>query len=555
MKKILSLFMYSLPAAGLLVLGSCSKQIDEAYTNPNANVKQPIELLLPNIVSHLCISNTAQGANYGPQNDGQYFGRYIQYWATNTAGNQFDIMGQTTTNSTAAASDVGGNYWASHYYGMGQNITRVIEWGTEEKKWDYVGVAYAMRAWGWMSIADIHGEVIVKDAFDPSRLVFSYDEQKVAYDEAKRCLRLSLEYLNKSGDGMDEANLAKGAAFVSMKGSVDKWKKFANSLMARVFHRTTNKADYQPDSVIYYSEAGIKANADNAYVLFASAGGAPTTPTASFYGQFRGNIGTFRQTKFIADLLSGVNTAFPIADPRAWYLIRENQNGTFKGIRPGKGQEITTLLAPDQPQNFWGGAYNTTVSPSGTDNESRYVFRNSMPWPVITAAEMAFMKAEAYYRKNLKTEALAAYTNGISLNFDMLSTDYNAGVPTAKQITPAAKAAFLASTAVVPALADFNLSHIMLQKYIASYGFGFLETWVDMRRYHYVDVEANTTRQVYTGFTPPGPTELFANNNQKLVYRQRPRYNSEFLYNLDALGTIGAIALDYHTKKMWNTEP
>ena len=122
----------------LVFAPSCSKKIDEVYSNPNANVRQPVETLLPNIIANMCISNTAQGSNYGPQNDGLYVGRYVQFWSTNTAFNQYDQMGQTTTNSTAATSDIGGSHWGMHYYGMGQNISRVIEWATEDKKWDYV---------------------------------------------------------------------------------------------------------------------------------------------------------------------------------------------------------------------------------------------------------------------------------------------------------------------------------------------------------------------------------------------------------------------------------
>jgi hypothetical protein len=38
------------------------------------------------------------------------------------------------------ASDNGGSIVASHYYGMGQNLNRIVEWGTEEKKWDFVAL-------------------------------------------------------------------------------------------------------------------------------------------------------------------------------------------------------------------------------------------------------------------------------------------------------------------------------------------------------------------------------------------------------------------------------
>ncbi|WP_204279426.1 SusD/RagB family nutrient-binding outer membrane lipoprotein, partial [Enterobacter asburiae] len=74
-------------------------------------------------------------------------------------------------------------------------------------------------------------------------------------------------------------------------------------------------------------------------------------------------------------------------------------------------------------------------------------------------------------------------------------------VPSTRVITTAIRDAFLANPVVVPSIANFNLSDIMLQKYLALFGYNALETWVDMRRYHYTDVESATGVQVYNGFT------------------------------------------------------
>lgn len=545
MKKI-SLFKYPALLFAGISLFSCSKKIDDVYTNPNANVKQPVEQILPNIIANMCISNTSQGSLYGPQNDGQYVGRYVQFWATNTAGNQFDLMSQATIRSAAATADIGGSQWAMHYYGMGQNINKVIEWGTDDKKWDYVGAAHAMRAFGWLAVTDMHGQAILKDAFNTSLLVFRYDSQQEIYEEVKKECRLAIDFLSRTGDGVSAANLATGANYCSMKGDVEKWKKFTYAIMARVFHRTTNKPNYSADSVIKYCDLAVNSNADNSYILFQGV----SSPTASYYGPLRGNIGAFRQTRFIADLMSGLNSSFVgVSDPRAWYILRENTNGTFKGIREGKGVE--SLAPADQPQNFFGGTYATTT---GSNNSARYIFKDAMPWPVVTACEMKFLKAEALYRKNQKAAAITAYKEGIRLNIDMLNTDYVTSVPVARVITATQRDNFINDPLVTPAEANFNLSHIMLQKYIALYGYGFMETWADMRRFHYTDFEAGTTRQVYTDFAPPDPNDLYPDNLKKVIYRVRPRYNSEFLYNIDALSQIGALSLDFHTTKPWFAE-
>jgi hypothetical protein len=78
---------------------------------------------------------------------------------------------------TTGASDNMGSLWAAHYYGMGQNVNRIIEWGGEEEKWDFVGAAWALRAWSLFETSNQYGEMIVRQAFNTSLQQFLYDEQ------------------------------------------------------------------------------------------------------------------------------------------------------------------------------------------------------------------------------------------------------------------------------------------------------------------------------------------------------------------------------------------
>ncbi|MFT3824050.1 MAG: SusD/RagB family nutrient-binding outer membrane lipoprotein [Chitinophagaceae bacterium] len=541
MKKIFSSYT-PIALAATMLLGSCAKKIDDAFVNPNADVKQPVEVLLPNIIANMTISYAAAGTNYGPQNDGLYIGRYVQFWATNTTANQYDRMGGAT-----GASDILGSIWAMHYYGQGQNLNRMVEWATQDQKWDYVGVGYAIRAWSWLTLTDTYGDVILKEAFNTSQLVFHYDEQKDVYAEVRRLCHVALANLNRTDGNVSQANLLKGDQFMN-GGDVNKWKKFTYGVLARSFSHLTNKTkgtDYLPDSALYYANLAMKTNAENTVATFSNVGG---TGTFSYYAPYRGNIGTLRQSRFIADLMSGSNNAFlGVNDPRAWYIIRENPNGTFKGIRPNKGTDA--LTTNDQPANFWGGAFSSTTAPAN-DNTCRYIFKNAPLWPIMTASEMAFIRAEIYFKQGDKTNALAAYKEGIKLNFDQLIADYSTSVPTANVMTATTRDNFLANAAVVPSESALTLSHIMLQKYIALYGWGINETWVDLRRYHY-NLDTDGGLQVYRDFAPPSGSDLYPDNNSKVVYRARPRYNSEYLYNVDELRRIGALALDYNTLEQW----
>jgi len=135
MKNISNKFLLTITASAVLILSSCTKKIDDAYLNPNAQVVQPIETLLPNVICNMVTAYTANGTGYGPQNDGLYIGRFIQNWATSSAGNQYDQMGDNFINS----SDVMGSIWAMQYYGMGKNVSKIIEWGTEQKKMGLCG--------------------------------------------------------------------------------------------------------------------------------------------------------------------------------------------------------------------------------------------------------------------------------------------------------------------------------------------------------------------------------------------------------------------------------
>ena len=537
---------YLLVISALIIMGvSCSKKIDDAYANPNYDVKVAPEGLLPQIVASMAGNYGA----HGPMNDIRYIGAYVQNFAYANTLSNFDRMGYTNT-------DVAQSFWRSHYYDIGQNNVRMIAWAIENKQWDYAGVGKAIFAWSWLNLTTYHGEVVLKEAFNTDQITFQYDKQEDVYTEVRKLSHEALSYLNKTGDNASQTSLAKGDAFF-YKGDVSKWKKFVYGVLARSFNHLTNKADYKADSVLFYTNLAMKESTDDGLVKFTAS---LVSATNNMFGPFRANLGgastvsptAIRQGAFIANLMSGANSAFPgVADPRAIYILRLNANNTFKGVEPNKGQAV--LAANDRPENFWGvpqiSANNTAPA---NDLNCRFIFRNDAPFPVMTATEISFMRAEAAFLKGDRATALVAYKDGIAKHFDLLMNYYNTNVPAASLLTATIKANFLADPKVVPAnAADLTLSMIMLQKYIAMFGYGTFETWTDMRRYHYVDLDKTTGKQVFTDFVAPTGTGLFEDNGGKLVYRMRPRFNSEYVWNINELGRIGATQLDYHTKEQW----
>ncbi len=569
--KLNSKYLIATGLIALITASSCSKKLEEAYANPNALTKQPIEQIFPSLIGSLTGSSSAAGGAYGTCNDGLLIGRYIQFWgsyvatSTDNIGTFYDKMA-----GTVGASDNMGSMWAAHYYGMGQNINRIIEWGGEEQKWDYVGAAWALRAWSMFEAVNQYGALILRQAFNQSLQQFTYEDQAEVYDSVRAICYRALNYLSMTGGNMNPSNFT-NSDFYFNKGSLARWQMFVHGILARSFAYIHNKPTYSADSVIYHANLAMTSNADNATAKFASTG---ITGTSNYFGTARGNVNNsssgIRQSAFIADLVSGANPlAFTgVADPRAWYLLRGNPNGTIKGYSPSWSSAINpTLVTADRPESFVGTPYAntgyTTLAPgvlTTNGTAGKYIFRDEAEFPMMTASEMQFLKAEALIRKADYANAKIAYVNGISLNFDMLSTNYNINIPAGRDINAGNKAAYLANPAVVPPVADFanmTLTKVMLQKYIAMYGWGIHDTWADMRRYHYNNLDPATGQQVYAGFKVPAGADLFSgssgSNNGKVVQRTRPRYNSEYLYNIPALTGIGAypVGNDYHTKECW----
>lgn len=550
-------FLTSVVVISLLtsILGSsCSKQIDDAYLNPNAGVVEPIEQLLPSVIANMVAGGNTSNTGNGLAGDVLQIGRYVQYWAQNSDDYLYDQMGGTTGNSGGTL----GYVWTMHYASAGQNINKIIEWGSQQKKWDYVGVANAIRAWSWLTLSDEYGNIILREAFQLSRTQFDYDTvQAEAYDTVRATAYRALNYLSMTGDSVSQTNLAKGDAFF-YNGDVSKWKKFVYGVLARSYAHLTNKPDFKTkyaDSVLKYVDLAMTQNSDNAMVQMANTG---VSYTMNYFGPTRSNVGSIRQGAFIANLMSGNNTVYPgVQDPRIWYMLRENVNGTFKGIRPTYGAIGDVGLGTnDLPQNFFGGSYTVT---SGAETSARYAFRNESPWAIMTASEMKFLMAEAAYRKGDKATALQAYTDGINLHFDFLRNnpiyDFSTNVPPANLITDASQQAYVA--AVVPTDPNaLTLTEIMEQKYIALFVWGTHETWVDMRRYHYTDQDPDRPGyQVYTDWVPLASTDLALANNGKYVYRARPQNTSEYQYNILAVTAMGGTATDYCTREVWFSTP
>ncbi|GGI26584.1 RagB/SusD family nutrient uptake outer membrane protein [Pedobacter mendelii] len=514
----------------LITLGGCKKFLD---VNINPNAPQIVE-------ANLYLSPMLHWMATAPQYDGIYIARYTQNWASTASADLWERHGH---NQGGTSPDQGAQIWKTTYYDFGQNLVDMINKATLEERWDLLGVGQLLKAWGWETATDANGEIIVKEAIDASKTTFNYDTQEFAYQETLRLIDAAIVNLNRTDGGVNEAYLAK-TDFV-YKGKRAAWIKFAYGLKALVLNHYSNKASYNPDGVIAAVDASFVGNVDDALIQYIGS----ANDDANFLSATRNNIGTLRQTKFILSLMDG--TLFTSVDPRMSRMLSPAPDGIYRGLEPTVG--IGALTAAQQPNNLWGYTSQAAANAAIT-TPARYLFARKSKFPFLTYAQLQFIKAEAAYRKGDKTTALNAYKNAVSAHIDFVNARNTDDGQSPTQITSSEKATYLSSPTITPATPNaLTLSQIMCQKYIAQWGWAHVEQWMDLRRYHYIDKDPTTGNQVFLGFTIP--QVLFPENQNKVVQRMRPRYNSEYIWNRNGLSAIGGLATDYQTKEMWITTP
>jgi Starch-binding associating with outer membrane len=511
----------------LVALSAGCQNFLDVNENPNG----------PQVVSaNLYLSPMLHWMITSPQFDARFVGRYAQEWTLpGTALGTWDRMGYDPS------SDNGAQQWRDVYWTLGQNLVDMTRLARAEERWDLLGVADILKAWGWQVATDMHGEIIVKEAIDASKFSFNYDTQEFAYTEIQRLLTEAISLLQRTDGAVDATYL--GRTDKIYNGDRTKWLKLAYGMLALNLSHYSNKSTYKPDSVIALVDRSFASSADDALLTYPGT----NNDDFNFFGRTRSNITNYRPTQFVVGLMNGTTTG-GVVDPRMSRMLPPAPDGVYRGLDinvVGFG----ALTATQQPNNFFGYA-----GTGGLQLPGRYLFADKVKVPAMTYSQLQFIKAEAAYKKNDRATALTAYRNGISAHIDFVNARNldNAQSPT--QITAAEKAAYLAAPSIVPVSpVDLTLTRIMTQKYIAQWGWAHNEIWMDLRRYNYTGLDPSGISQVFPGFTPP--TNLYPDNGGKIVQRIRPRFNSEYVWNRPGLDAIGGLALDYHTKPIWITQP
>lgn len=287
-------------------------------------------------------------------------------------------------------------------------------------------------------------------------------------------------------------------------------------------------------------------------------------------------------------------------DPRVAVKLGTTSNPTFLNLDNADsvkayqyyGGNFTSTVGPiGQAPSYYGRNIASTVTGTVHDGIGRWIYRDDAPYILTTYAEVQFCLAETYWKLGRTSEAFEAFKRGVAADMETTARYIypgREGSPTGgDKITQGlfgSLAAEYVNGPFVGELLDFTLSHIMMQKWVALYPWGAPEAWVDMRKYHYdVDYtgeypsngngwsqalldqkwDTNPTK-VYKGlYMAPAQVEgrkgaYDVRNEGSPSYRLRPRYNSEYMWNLPSLEKLKPIpgtADNYQTSIPWFAYP
>lgn len=422
----MKLFKYILWVAGIsLTLTSCSKELEKINKNPNeSETVQPDYLLSNGIKANV-------DTYWGPDAGMETSLLYAQYWAKVQYTDADRYLPSATTIQTI---------WNNFYSGGVEDFTTLIDLGDSLHNPNYKAVGIIMRSWIFQVLTDLYGDVpYTQTAQIQQYLTPKYDAQRDIY--------LGLLAELKTATTLITPNENAISGDIMFNGSMNKWKKFANSLRLRIALRI---ADQEFDAAkAVFDEIGadatgvIAANTENVQLIYQA------SPSQNPVSKNRETRNDYRISKAMVDQLRALN------DPRLTiYAAMPRDTNVLIGVTNGLRTDSASKL----------GIFKT--SDVGT------VFTApAAPGVLFNYAELLFIKAEAAQRGLLSGDAADLYKQAVTAALQQYSV-------AEAQITT-----YLAQPAVAYDAANYRKS-IGEQKWLALFGEG-PEGFTEWRRLDY----------------------------------------------------------------------
>ena len=383
------------------LVSACTKDFEEINTNPNSPVDVPAINIFTNAI------NAATGLELGGWIQHTYLGVWCQQWC----------KVQYIDEDRYMPRDMSG-YFNAPYTGALQNCAIVIDKTTEEGDDRLLAAEKVLRAWEYMYLTDVWGDVPYSEAmqgFDVDGTLYpKYDTQESIYN----ALLAELEQANVLLTG---TTVNFGAGDLIYGGDPVMWRKFANSLKLRLL----NRAAGTPWSFTYDmagTQADVTTTAGAAAMSNADAEIAKILGDPATYPIFESNDDNATQyypglpyrNPIYSTLYSRTDQA--ISETMVDWLLERNDPRIHVYAQP-----TPNSVAAGTPEyvGFQNGrAITSAPFPAVSLLGIQIAYTETQPTYILTYDEVEFIKAEYYLRVGQDGPARIAYEAGIEASME-----------------------------------------------------------------------------------------------------------------------------------------
>jgi hypothetical protein len=495
------------------LFSSCAKKIEESYNNPEKISEGSLSKLLsgmylnkrihpsyfdyytfvmPVLANYSQLVATAPGNQMYFTNPSYVDGRWTDFYA-----------GVRANDGDAPDYNYNGPGIMSNYREM-QTTMSLMSADQQARNQVFLKVAEVLVYDQAAQMIDLWGDIPFSRANglngpDRTATDIPYDDAKTLYTTIINNLKTINTYLDTVTVETDvKSELA--SADVLLKGDLVAWQRYANSLRLRLLMRISNS-----------DEATAKTEVT---AMLADAAAFPVVTTNAQ------NV-TFKEspTQVRSDLVD-VFTGYPYAPE---YLINTLQEANGD-------PRLEVMWDQDDVNGYKGFPWNGSVG--DYDNQQRlfavydtatFTYNDNLPGVIMTAAEVSFLKAEAFERWGLG-DGGTEYTNGIrqsiefyyGINQSAIKRQGQNNFSRAALATPAADAVntFLTQPAIAyTGTAAQKLEKIYTQKWEHFFVLQSGQAWAELRRTGYPALQFPT---VGNSQAPNPPKRLLYPANERL---------------------------------------
>lgn len=422
--------------------------------------------------------------------------------------------------------------WRRHFYDIGVNVNYLIEDVERTNSRNFELIARSIRLMSTQLTTDMFGDMPLSEAYQG--VSPTYDSQDEIYawmlEEADQLITL---YNDESITNASHNIPITTSMDRIYDGDLQKWEQFTKAIKARILLRKLPNWENSPAICNQIISLVDEVLADWEEPQYQYPGGSaerncpwgPSQPSVNGWESRKNELDAAIPSKFLLVDMMGLyprpGLFGPAEDPRLPRLMtpRAAPNGTganiYRYLENNYGMDAT-YRASNYP-DLYGSHWTTNTS---------YI-------SLITTEELMFIKAEAQYWSGDKSGAFQTTKDAVQFNFDRLG------------VTESQANRFFNLDKYLPE-SDFNIGHLMRQKYVAMYLQP--EQWTDMRRYAYSNdfneikydgvAVYPTLRRPYNLYEPYWGTRADVNGE----WIQRINYDpeTEEKYNRQELERLGA---------------